>query len=103
MRGNIKCILLLVALVLLFFWRILFTGQFSNLLGWESANQTYAWYQFASASIQKGVIPAWDPFAYSGHTFIGEMQTGLFYPLKILLYYRPLGSSGLLSGRSTKL
>ncbi len=75
MRHNIKWIWLLALVIALFFGKILFTGQFSVLLERESANQAYAWYNFEVSSIQRGIIPVWDPYALSGHSFVGEMQT----------------------------
>lgn len=97
MSGTRRWFLLLTAVVALFFWKILFTGQFSMLLTWEGTNQTYAWYSYAARSIQQGIFPVWNPYSQSGHTFVGESQTGLFYPLKALLYLSPLDHSGLLS------
>src|SRR5690349_12091077 len=98
-RRTIRWILLLAAVIALFFWKILFTNQFSILIGWEGANQTFAWTQFARQSIQHGNLPIWDPYQFSGHSFIGEMQAGVFYPLKLLLYLWPLGQSGIISER----
>ncbi len=98
-NGDWRWILLLTLIVLFSFWKILFTKQFSVLWGWEVVNQTYAWYTFAATYIQKGILPIWDPYRFAGNTFIGEMQTGLFYPFKIALYLAPLGSNGLLSER----
>ena len=92
-------ILLLAVVVGLFFWKILFTNQLSILAGWEGANQTFAWYQFATHSVQQHVSPVWDPYQFSGHSFVGEMQAGLFYPLKLLLYLWPLGPRGIVSER----
>ncbi|MBI2818723.1 MAG: hypothetical protein HYX73_01980, partial [Acidobacteria bacterium] len=77
MSGTRRWFLLLTAVVALFFWKILFTGQFSILLNWEAANQTYAWYSYAARSIQQGILPVWNPYSQSGHTFVGESQTGL--------------------------
>src|SRR5215475_15250556 len=99
MRGSRGWLLLLAVVVALFFWNILFTNQFSMLLNWEPVNQAYAWYNYSARTIQQGIIPAWDPYTLSGHTFVGETQTGLFYPLKVLLYFWPLDHSGLLSER----
>src|SRR5262249_9811854 len=79
------------------YWKILFTRQFSLLLDYESANQAYAWYHFAAASIQHGQLPLWDPFSHSGRSFAGEMQTALFYPPKFFLYLWPLNRHGLFS------
>ena len=99
MGQNLRWLLLLAVVIALFFWKILFTNQFSILLGWEAANQVYSWSTFAAGAVQRGISPIWDPYVFSGHTFIGEMQTGLFYPLKLFLYLWPLGAAGLFSAR----
>src|SRR5258705_5750029 len=91
--------LLLLVTVPLFYWKILFTKQFSILWQWEPVTQSYSWYNFAASSIHKGILPIWDPYRFSGNTFIGEMQTGLFYPLKFLVYLMPLDGNGLVSER----
>ncbi len=94
-----KYLLILLVLFAIFFWKVLFTAQFSVVEDWETANQGYAWHQFAASSIQKGILPIWDPYSQSGRPHIGEMQPGLFYPLKLILYLPPLGHTGLLSVR----
>ena len=99
MRDNVKWLLWLAVAVTLFFWKILFTSQFSIILGWEGTNQAYAWYAYAVRTIQKGIFPAWNPYTLSGHTFLGEPQTSVFYPFKLLMYLWPLGDSGVLSPR----
>ena len=99
MFHNGKWLLYLALVVTLFFWKILFTNQFSVWENWEGANQAYAWHNFAATSIQRGISPLWDPYTFSGHPFVGEMQAGLFYPLKLFLYLWPLGTSGILSAR----
>jgi hypothetical protein len=92
-------LILLTLVTTLFFWKILFTDQFSMLLEYEGTNQGYSWDHFSAASLQKGVLPLWDPYAHSGRSFVGEMQTGLFYPLKLVLYYWPLKPGQPLSER----
>jgi hypothetical protein len=90
--------LALISLVVcLFFWKIAFTRQFSLLTGYEGANQSYAWDNFAAVALHKGSLPLWDPFAHSGHSFPREMQTALFYPPKLILYYWPLNRQQLFS------
>ncbi len=83
--------------VCLFYWKILFTRQFSLLTDYESANQAYSWYHFSAATVQHGSLPLWDPYVQAGRSFAGEMQTGLFYPPKLLLYLAPLNRAGLFS------
>src|SRR3972149_6619836 len=104
MRGagnnqNWKWLALLTVAVAAFYWKIIFTAQFSMLEDWEVVNQGFVWHQFAARSIQNGILPLWDPYTFSGRSHIGEMQPGLFYPLKLLLYLWPLGDSGILSWR----
>jgi hypothetical protein len=99
MKSNSKWLLLILLITVAFFWKILFTNQFSVLTSEESTNQGYSWYQFSAASFQQGIIPIWDPFVNAGRTFVGGMETALFYPPKFILYFWPMGSSGKLSPR----
>ncbi len=92
-------ILLLTLVVVLSYWKIVFTKQFSILWPSDIVSAHYAWYTYAAQWIQKGVLPLWDPTRYGGNTFIGEMQNGLFYPLHLAMYLAPLDSNGLLSER----
>lgn len=98
-RATARWFLWLTLAIALFFWKVLFTGQFSILDNWEEANQAYAWHQFAVSTFQKGIWPVWDPYAESGRSHVGEMQSGLFYPVKAMLYLWPLLQNGLLSPR----
>jgi hypothetical protein len=98
-RSQAAWLLLAAAIVILFYSQLLFTNRFSFLLDKDDANQAYAWSRFTAANIQKGILPLWDPNTQGGHSFIGEMQTGLFYPLKLPLYVWPLDRSGLPSMR----
>ena len=99
MKPRLKWFALLAVVTVLFFWKIVLSGQFSMILEYEGANQGYSWYHFTAASLQKGVLPLWDPYAHSGRSFSGEMQTGLFYPLKLPLYFWPLEEGKPLSER----
>src|SRR6266404_1566285 len=87
--------LLIAAVVILFYWKLFLPDRFTYLLDKDDANQVYAWQRFTASNIQSGILPLWDPNTQGGHSFIGEMQTGLFYPLKLPLYLWPLNSSGL--------
>lgn len=68
----------------LFYLRVL-SGEFTLFGGFDNSVQFYAWFQFASQSIHTGVFPLWDPMQFAGRTFIGEAQTGIFYPLNLIL------------------
>lgn len=98
-RPHTKWMLLLLLIIVLFFWKIAFTNQFSVLVEYEGANQNYAWHHFAAASAKQGTPPLWDPYLNSGRSFVGEMATGAFYPMKIAFYVWPFDRSGLFSTR----
>lgn len=50
----------------------------------DNVDQFYSWYQKLASSIHKGYLPLWDANTLSGHSFVGEFQQGVFYPLNIL-------------------
>lgn len=87
---------LLLATVL-FYWKLLLTNQFSLLTEGEGVNQAYSWLQFIIKSVRRGSLPIWDSFTFSGHSFIGEMQTGGFYPVHWLLAIFPFDRDGVLA------
>src|SRR5579859_3344424 len=96
-KSRAKWMLLLLLTVVLFYWKLLLTRQFSILTDFEGANQTYSWFQFWVASLRQGVAPVWDPYVFAGRSFSGEMQTGAFYPLNLFLALLPFNRHGLLS------
>src|SRR5438067_6072353 len=98
-RKAVPWILTLTGVVVLSYWKIVFTKQFSILWPSDIVSAHYAWYTYAAHWIQKGIVPLWDPTRYGGGTFVGEMQNGLFYPFKLVLYLAPLDQNGLLSER----
>src|SRR5580704_14582753 len=98
MKARVQWPALLLIVVTLFFWKIVFTKQYSMFIDYDDANQAYAWDQFSASEIQSGRLPLWDPYMQGGRSFVGEMQTELFYPLKLLVYLWPF-HSGLLSLR----
>jgi hypothetical protein len=100
---SVRWVLALTIVILLSYWKIVFTKQFSILWQWEIVNTHYSWYTFAARWIQHGIVPLWDPTRYGGSTFIGEMQNGLFYPFKLALYLAPLDQNGLLTERAFNL
>lgn len=97
MSKNIRWLALILIACVFFYWKILLTHQFTILAEPEIVNQAYSWNHFCASTIRQGNLPFWDPFAHSGRTFVAGMETGAFYPLKLLLYLWPLNSSHLLS------
>jgi hypothetical protein len=94
---TFKSLILLLLLMVLFFWKILLTRQFSLLMWEEDVRQTYSWLNFIVISLKQGILPLWDPYAGAGTSFPAEMQNGAFYPLNLLLALLPLNRYGLLA------
>lgn len=83
---DLACIVLLIALWLLFFWRLFtpipadqvslrmgdFSGQFVAFAG-------YQYDRFAS-----GEVPLWNPYNNGGLPFIADTQAAVFYPPRLI-------------------
>lgn len=75
-------VLTLVAVVA--FWSTLILHQRTFFLFPDNVDQFYAWYQKLSVSLHNGVLPIWDANVFSGHSFVGELQSGVFYPINLI-------------------
>jgi hypothetical protein len=96
-RVTLSWLALFVPAILLYYWKILLTKQFSLLTDNEGINQAYSWLRFWVYSVRHGVLPLWDPYTFSGHSFPGEMQTAAFYPLHLILALFPFNHHYVLS------
>jgi len=63
---------------------ILVLGHRTYFAAPDNTDQFWAWYQKADAVLHSGAPPLWDANTLAGHSFVGESQTGVFYPLNIL-------------------
>src|SRR5437868_471819 len=96
-RVTFGWLLLFVPVTVLFYWKFLLTRQFSLLTEGEGINQGYSWMNLLISNIRHGVLPIWDPYNQAGHSFAGEMQTALFYPIHWMLALIPLNHASVLS------
>jgi len=96
-RATLGWLLLFLPVTALFYWKIILTSQFSLLTDTEAVNQGYSWMQFMITNIRHGILPVWDPYILSGRSFVGEMQTALFYPFHYLLALVPFNGASVLS------
>ena len=83
---DVLAILLLIALWLLFFWRLFtpVTADQASLKQGDFSGQfvTFAGYQYERLS--HGEIPLWDPYNNGGLPFIADTQAAVFYPPRLL-------------------
>lgn len=65
----------------------------------DNSLQFWAWYQKAASVLHSGAFPLWDANTLAGHSFVGETQTGVFYPLNIF-WLLVFGSAHGISARA---
>lgn len=66
---------------------------FKNFLITDPVRQTYVWKELGVNILQNGNIPLWNPYEMAGKPLLANFQTGIFYPLNILLFIKPLSIS----------
>lgn len=88
--------LLLLALTIGVFWKLVLTRQYTWLDSPDMAYMVAPWLQAQAAAWHRGVWLLWDPFIAGGQSLIGQMQPGAAYPLNWLLFSMPL-HNGFLS------
>ncbi len=70
-----------------FFWQILFTANtWMPAGGGDLAPFLFPNYRFAAESLRQGHLPLWNPHLYSGAPFAADIQSGLFYPVNLLVF-----------------
>ncbi len=77
---------LLTLLTVGFFWPLFFAKSWIPKGGGDLASFIYPTYVFAARWIRRGVIPLWNPHLYLGMPFAADNQSGLFYPLNLLIF-----------------
>lgn len=102
-RPHLAPLLLLFALCLMFWSRVLFTDQVLlpgamlrgfapfgddanapwSILQWDALAQYFPWRHFAAQSLRGGQIPLWNPFQFAGTPFVANAQSAVFYPLNL--------------------
>ncbi len=69
-----------------FFWRLLSGSVWMPAGGGDLAQFLYPTYKFAAEWWRRGVIPLWNPYLFGGMPFVGDIQSGIFYPLNLLTF-----------------
>ncbi len=87
MQTDLAGIGVVIAATLGFFWRLVFTANvWIPAGGGDLAGFLYPTYQFAAEWWRRGVIPLWNPYLFAGQPFVGDIQSGIFYPLNLLTF-----------------
>src|SRR5579871_1051131 len=80
----------LLLIVVLFYWKLVLTNQFTWLAAPDLSNQVLPWFQFEAGEWHGSRFPLWDPNAWAGQPLLGQAQPGAAYPLNWLLFLMPL-------------
>jgi hypothetical protein len=78
--------LLLTGLCVLFFWRVLTPAAADRLIirPGDFSDQFYTFAQYEASRLHAGQLPLWNPYTFSGHPFLADVQSGVFYPPSLL-------------------
>ena len=100
-RGDLVALLALAGVALLH-GAVLLLWHKTYFAAPDNTTQFWAWYQKEASVLHAGGFPLWDQNTLGGHSFVGETQTGVFYPLN-LIWLLILGSSYGIGPRSLDL
>jgi len=82
--------LVMLGFIVVFFRENIFPDH-GNFLGGIDVAQYFLWHaQFIKEQLLSGSVPLWNPYYYSGHPFIANPQTFVFYPATLLFAALPL-------------
>lgn len=87
---NMQCVLILTALVFVFFHKIILGQAYF----WEDfIYQNYPFRHFAATSLASGELPLWNPYTFNGMPFLADIQTTVLYiPCLLLTLFVTNGS-----------
>jgi hypothetical protein len=69
------------------YWRPLFEpGVWFPAGGGDLASLIYPNYRFAAESLRAGDLPLWNPYIQAGAPFAADIQSGLLYPVNLIVF-----------------
>jgi hypothetical protein len=85
-RADAAALIALTLLWALFFWRALTPNPLDQVSYPEGdfSGQFVAFGAYQARRLLAGEIPLWNPYNYGGHSFIGDTQSAVFYPPRLL-------------------
>ncbi len=85
-RNDLLPLIILVSAVTIFFFPVIIGQAWIPAGGGDLVSFLFPNYRFAAASLHKGELPLWNPYLYAGSPFISDNQSGVFYPVNLLLF-----------------
>ena len=96
---DLAVVLLLAVLCVLFFWRILTPNRADRAYfpPGDFADQFYSFTVYEASRWQEGKLPLWNPYTFSGHPFLADVQSAIFYPISLAVVLASLAVRGYFS------
>jgi len=87
---KLKFPVLLLAITAIFSWKLILSGQYTNLNSSDIVNQVMPWLQEEATQWHSGHFPVWDPHLWGGGPLLAQVQPGTLNPLNWILFSMPL-------------
>ncbi len=83
---DLAALALLTLAVVAFFWPLILTNAWIPRGGGDLVSFLWPMYRFAARSLRSGTVPLWNPHLHSGAPFVADNQSGLFYPVNLIVF-----------------
>src|SRR5260221_11154862 len=85
-RADLMSVILLIALFLLIFWRMLTPNAVNqqSLVEGDFSGQFVAFAHYQAVRLGQGEVPLWNPYNNGGHPFLADTQAAVFFPPPLL-------------------
>src|ERR1019366_7908619 len=94
-RRDAGALAVVAACVVVAFWKIALTSQYTFIEAPDIGHQVLPWLQVQSAALHKGLAPLlWDPYIGGGQPLAGQMQPSVFSPFTRILLAPPPDAAG---------
>ena len=92
--GSVFAFLLCAACLIVAFWKITLTRQYTFIERPDIGHQVLPWLQMQAAALHSGELALWDPYLWGGQPLAGQVQPAVFSPVTWVLLAAPLDASG---------
>src|SRR5271165_322782 len=92
--GPVLAVSLCAASLIIAFWKITLTRQYTFIERPDIGHQVLPWLQVQAAALHRGELALWDPNLLGGQPLVGQLQPAVFSPLTWILLVGPLDESG---------
>ena len=93
MKTNFRYILLLLLITLILFWKVILNPTY---ILWSPISELISdnyWYHFKYESMDVyGQVPLWNPYTFSGYTFLGNHWSNLLFYTNLVYLFFPATS-----------